>query len=329
MDPPENAAHIPFEEYITSIPALQELKNFNAPQLYAKLNSSDDEFMKFMQDLKLIPRSKRCECGNSMVPKYKSNRNVPTWRCHKSSCKKEKGFLSGTWFEGCHLSLKQIFQLSYFWCRQTHTVEEAQFDLQKEEGGTVSNHIITDYNNIFRQVCTWYYTRNPIKIGGPGTVVEIDETVLTKRKYNRGQLRADTQWFFGGVERGTKKVFLVPVERRNADTLLPLIAEHILPETTIISDCWAAYGGIERMQKEYSHYTVNHSQNFVDPATGAHTNTIEGTWANFKCRHKEEHGTRRELFGSYISQFVWRQEFKGPDTMFHLWGQVAYLYPVD
>ena len=64
---------------------------------------------------------------------------------------------------------------------------------------------------------------------------------------------------------------VVPVERRNADTLLPLIEQHILPGTTIISDCWAEYGGIER------HYTINHSQNFVDPETAAHTNTIEGT----------------------------------------------------
>jgi len=125
------------------------------------------------------------------------------------------------------------------------------------------------------------------------------------------------------------KVFLVPVERRDAATLLSLIGKHILPNTTIISDCWAAYGGIESMQKSYAHYTVNHSQNFVDPTTGAPTNTIEGTWANFKSRHKEEHGTRRDLFASYIAQYVWRQEFKGPDAMFHLWSQVAYLYPVD
>ena len=52
------------------------------------------------------------------------------------------------------------------------------------------------------------------------------------------------QWVFGGVERGSGKCFLVPVKKRNAATLLPLIHEYILPGTTIYSDKWAAYNKI-------------------------------------------------------------------------------------
>ncbi|CAH3103402.1 unnamed protein product, partial [Pocillopora meandrina] len=29
----------------------------------------------------------------------------------------------------------------------------------------------------------------------------------------------------------------------------------------------------------YIHLIVNHSENFVDPYTGAHSNTIEGVWS--------------------------------------------------
>lgn len=46
------------------------------------------------------------------------------------------------------------------------------------------------------------------------------------------------QWIFGGVERETGKCFLIPVERRDKDTLLVVIKEWILPGTLIISDCW-------------------------------------------------------------------------------------------
>lgn len=86
--------------------------------------------------------------------------------------------------------------------------------MQKDDGSTVGEHAIVDHKNQFRQACGWYFTYNPILIGGPGKVVEVDETVLTKRKYHRGQLRAEQQWFFGGVERGSSdKCFLVPVKR--------------------------------------------------------------------------------------------------------------------
>lgn len=165
----------------------------------------------------------------------------------------------------------------------------------------------------------------------------MDETVLTKRKYHRGQLRAEQQWFFGGVERGnSENCFLVPVERRNADTLIPILAKHILSGSTVISDCWAAYGGIERItmtqtgdQAYTAHLTVNHSENFVNPETGAHTQTIEGTWSHFKARHKEEKGTRRDLLISYLHQFMWRKKFAGPDALFHLWSQISELYPCE
>ena len=63
--------------------------------------------------------------------------------------------------------------------------------------------------------------------------------------------------------------------------------------------------------------------------TGAHTQTIEGTWAHFKRRHKEELGTARSLFISYIFLFMWRRDFNGRDVMYHLWSQIRELYPID
>jgi len=48
----------------------------------------------------------------------------------------------------------------------------------------------------------------------------------------------------------------------------------------VISDCWDAYRDLGSLG--YTHRTVNHSINFVDPVTGAHTNTIEATWRSVK-----------------------------------------------
>jgi hypothetical protein len=47
-------------------------------------------------------------------------------------------------------------------------------------------------------------------IGGPGKIVEIDESLFTKIKHNRGkQLKIKRIWVFGGVERGTRNFFFL------------------------------------------------------------------------------------------------------------------------
>ena len=61
---------------------------------------------------------------------------------------------------------------------------------------------------------------------------------------------------------------MVMVDDCSASTLLPIIQQYIRPGTLIISDEWRAYCQIPSLG--YTHQTVNHSQNFVNPATGAH-----------------------------------------------------------
>ena len=52
------------------------------------------------------------------------------------------------------------------------------------------------------------------------------------------------------------------------------------------------------------HFPVNHSENYVDPVTGAHTQTIEGTWNHCK-NFLPAFGLKPELLDSYLSTFMW------------------------
>ena len=72
-----------------------------------------------------------------------------------------------------------------------------------------------------------------------GHTVEIDESLLVHRKYNVGH-HVGEQWVFGGYDVADKVGFMVPVDRRDAATLLPIIQQHIAPGTTVVSDLWAA-----------------------------------------------------------------------------------------
>ena len=51
------------------------------------------------------------------------------------------------------------------------------------------------------------------RFGGPGKIIQIDESVVAKRKYNRGRMIKE-KMIFGGYKPGKKLGFLEIVEDR-------------------------------------------------------------------------------------------------------------------
>ena len=116
--------------------------------------------------------------------------------------------------------------------------------------------------------------------------MEIDESKFRKHKYYRGH-KVDGQLFFGGREKYNKsKIFMVPVNKRDAKTLLPIITKWIAMGSIIHSNCWKAYNELAKMG--YQHVTVNHSKQFLNPETAAQTVLkVIGGMLNFPCPHME------------------------------------------
>ena len=76
----------------------------------------------------------------------------------------------------------------------------------------------------------------PMQLGGHGKVVQIDESVLVRAKYNRGrQLRERQRWVFGVYDPATKQGYIQLVEDRSADKLLPIIQRVVAPGK--LNDC--------------------------------------------------------------------------------------------
>ena len=107
--------------------------------------------------------------------------------------------------------------------------------------------------------------------------------MFAKRKYNRGKRDGNGLWVFGGVEKrlrpgGTqRRYFVCIVPDRTKETLKTAILAYIEQGSIITSDCWAAYKWLSEADSDYEHLTVNHSETYKDPETGACTNTIEAT----------------------------------------------------
>ena len=113
------------------------------------------------------------------------------------------------------------------------------------------------------------------RIGGPGHIIEIDESKFGKRKYNRGR-RVVGKWVLGGYCRTTGECFLVECDynnKRNHHSTAHLAAAHVEPATIILTDKWKGYNALS--SHGFTNLVVKHRRGFVDPLTGVHTNTCE------------------------------------------------------
>ena len=143
-------------------------------------------------------------------------------------------------------------------------------------------------------------------LGGKDETVEIDESYFCRRKYNRGH-NVDGIWVLGGIQRRTKKIFTIPVEKRDKETLLFYIKKYVKPGIRIIIDYWK--GSINLKDNNYIHDKINHKKFFKIKGTDIHTNTIEGIWNGLKMNILPRHRTRRYLY-KHLLETQWRMKFK-------------------
>lgn len=283
----------------------------------ARQTDTKQKTVDFCQKYNLIPKEINCPVCECKLDKihFKGEQQKVLFRCFKSTCRKDISALKNTWFENRNISIEKSLVLTY--CFST----KASYDFAiRETSGPeygfkeTSRETVSDTFSYCREVCSeiLFKDGNTV-VGGPGCIVEIDEAKFGKRKYNRGRV-VEGQWVFGGICRETKDCFFVAVQDRTAETLLALIKQHIRPGSIIHSDCFASYNNIEA-ELGHQHYTVNHSENFVDPTTGCHTNTIESTWWSVKRSLRSSH-TRQQNFGDHLAEYMYFRKIGTSGKMF-------------
>ena len=195
---------------------------------------SDDKFIAFLKEQKLIfSFDGPCDsCVNRQLILCIDNTTCGgyTWRCSNKTClHKISSVNAASPVHNC--CYRQLLRSS----TESWTYKY-QWEVIINETG-LSNHTIIDFYNFTSVILE----EQSEPIGGPGKIVEIDESKFGKRKYNRGR-RVEGVWVFGGIEQDSNppRCFVVPVPDHSASTLIPIILEWILPGTTIASNYWKA-----------------------------------------------------------------------------------------
>ena len=94
----------------------------------------------------------------------------------------------------------QFIDFTYFFFESNLNIN----DLNHETG--LSAKTIVKFNKLFREVIIEHILCNSQPIGGPGIIVQIDETLVFKRKYNRGR-NIQQIWMVGGIAPETNNFF--------------------------------------------------------------------------------------------------------------------------
>lgn len=294
-------------------------------ELWALIDNEQDA-VRWAMRMGLIRRANVCPKCTQQMHLQATSRSVEGlfWRCSRNTCGKPRTSVrTGSLFMLSHETISKNIKFIYEWARG-QSCESICFELG------LSSPTIVSWTQACRDAIAHYYfsMRRDYKIGGPGKTVEIDETVVARRKFNVGRL-VPTQWLFGGVTRdeigGQLECFLELVDDRTKSTLHEILARRVHAGTYICSDSWKAYDGLSELG--FGHGKVNHSQNFLNPFNPTiHTQAIESLWSKLKRFFRKKCFNRRIHLYDYILEFLFRNEFK--DVFGALLVQFALLFEI-
>ncbi len=183
----------------------------------------------------LIPCEK---CGKDR--KHHRVTGRPAYAC--DYCGSMVSPMAGSIFEKSSTSLRTWFYAMYLMSATRCGISAKQ--IQRETGVTYKTAW-----RMFKQIRTLMSE----DISLEGEAVEMDETYVGGRGENkrlgkrrsRGRSLDDKTPVFGMVERGGRVVALVTPDTR-VKTIMPIVAERVLPETIVYTDQYAIYDKVER-----------------------------------------------------------------------------------
>ncbi len=250
-------------------------------------------------EAKLWPNGPTCpKCGGTdRAGKLngKSTR-IGTYKCYR--CLKPFTVKIGTVFESSHVKMHQWLQAIYLMCASKKGISSNQ--LHRTLGVTLKTAWFMSHR--IREAMR---DGSLSAMGGPGKTVESDETFIGKKyeKPEGARGYAHKEAVLSLVERGGE-VRSRHVPAVNAETLRPILAGQLDPDSTLMTDEAGQYRSIG---KDYAgHETVNHG--IGEYVRGdAHTNTLEGYFSIFKRGMKGvyQHCSSRHL-KRYLCEFDFR-----------------------
>ena len=133
--------------------------------------SETDKLIQYLQTKGLLSSQKMCHaCGTAMQLSPRSDvSDGVRFRC--PACHKCTSIRDSSLFSKSRMPLKEWLVLIYWWSRN-YPVTDAASEAEVSEASACAVY------KWLREVCTTRLLQSPIRLGGPGTVVQIDESLF-------------------------------------------------------------------------------------------------------------------------------------------------------
>jgi hypothetical protein len=142
-------------------------------------------------------------------------------------------------------------------------------------------------------------------LGGPGEVVEVDETLIGGRVLGKGKgYRHDRAMVLGMQEKGGELITRT-IPDRSRKSVWPEICSNVLPGSTLHTDELATYRSLSL--RGYRQDTVCHDAGEYVSKSGCTVNTIEGFWAMLK---RGIGGTHIHVSAKHLPKYLGEFEYR-------------------
>ena len=272
------------------------------------------DFKSLPEFSKLFPDEQACitflekeRWGDHVVSPFDPESKVYKCKGNRYKCKNTGKYFNvrtGTIFENSKVSLRKWMLACYFVVEMKRGVSSLQ--LSKIVGVTQKTawFMLQRIHNCFS-----IEIKEPCLKGE----IEVDETYIGGKNKNRhskdkvkdaqGRSLKDKTPVFGTLQREGFVVAYVVTDTKGK-TLLPLIYNTVHPNSTIYSDEWYAYNGINK--EKFDHQKVYHKKGAYVIGRRS-TNTIQGYWSHLK---KMISGTHFWVSRKHLQRYVDCESFR-------------------
>jgi transposase-like protein len=235
------------------------------------------------------------KCGRPA--KYSRVRGRRSYQCNW--CANQLYPTAGTPFDRTRTSLRDWFYVMFLFTTTRNGVAAKR--VQREIGVTYKTAWRMCHE--IRKYMAALDSDDPL--GGPGSVVEIDETLVGGSVSGKGQgFKGNKTCVVGFLERDGELITRV-VRSRTKEAMRGVITTHVLPGTTINTDEFGGYKDLGDCG--FNHIKVNHKDGFYANAKGAGVNALEGYWAMLK---RGILGTHIHVSGKHLPKYLGEFEYR-------------------